>query len=113
MGRQKNATTIPPDAKSERTRGGGGGDPFFATVCVDHYLLIRVQQSDDDTTALTALASLASDHVRLFRPGETGIMPILAPKNSTDWDPTIDALGFIINSHTMRTSFDTRKNRSD
>ena len=34
------------------------------------------------------------------RPEEGGVTPILAPKNSTDWDTTIDALG----SHTMRIS---------
>ena len=31
--------------------------------------------------------------------------PILAPKKSTNWDSRIDALGFTINSHTMRISF--------
>ena len=49
---------------------GGKADPFFATVYVDDYQLVSVQQSDDDTNALTASASLASDHVRLFGPGE-------------------------------------------
>ena len=42
------------------------GRSIFATVYVDDYLLIKVQHSDDDTTALIASASLASDHVRLF-----------------------------------------------
>ena len=41
----------------------------------------------------------------MFGPGEEGVTPILAPKKSTDWDATIDALGFIIYSHTMRISF--------
>ena len=68
---------------------------------VDGQLLVRVQHSDDGTTALTASASLASDHVRLFGPGEAGVPPILAPRNSTDWDTTIDALGYTINSHAM------------
>ena len=77
-------------------------DPFFATVYVDDYLLMRVQHSDHDTTALTASASLASDHVRIFGPGETGATPLLAPKTSTDWNTTIDVLGFTINSHTIR-----------
>ena len=35
-----------------------------------------------------------------FGPGE----PILAPKKSTDWGSTFDALGFTINSRTMRIS---------
>ena len=52
---------------------------FFATVYVDDYLLIREQHSDDDR-ALIASASLASDHVRLFGPGEDGVTPILAPE---------------------------------
>ena len=71
---------------------------------VDNYLLIRVQHSDDDRSALIASSSLASDHVRLFGPGEDGVTLILAPKKSTDWDTTIDALGFTINSYILRIS---------
>ena len=70
-------------------------------MCVDDYLLTKVKHSDDDTTALIASASLASDHVWLFGLGEVGATPILAPKKSTDWDTTMDALGFTIKSHTM------------
>ena len=68
--------------------------------------------SGNAKTAFVAAASLASDHVRLFRPGGEGVSPILAPKNSTDWGSTINALGFTINSHTMRTSF-PRENVND
>ena len=50
----------------------------------DDYLLIKVQHSDDDTTALIASPSLASDHMRLFGPGEEGGPPILAPNKSTN-----------------------------
>jgi len=102
-------TPIPPDAKIRAHSGGEISDPFFTTVYVDDYLLIRVQHSDDDKSALTASATLASDHVRLFCPGEEGVTPILAPKKSTDWDSKIDALGFTINSHTMRISFPREK----
>ena len=72
---------------------------------VEDFLLIRVQNTDDDKTTLTVSAPLASDHVRLFGPGEQGVSPILAPKKSTNWDSPIDELGFTINSHTMRISF--------
>ena len=71
----------------------------------DDYLMIKVQHSDDDPTALIASASLASHHVRLFGQGEEGVTPILAPKKIANWDTTIDALGFTIFSHTMRISF--------
>ena len=80
---------------------------------VDDYLLIQVQRSDDDKTALIASASLASDHVRLFGQGEEGVPPIIAPKKSTKWDTTIDALGFTNNSHIMRISFPREKRRRD
>ena len=102
-------TPISPDAKLRSHSGGEMSDPFFATVCVDDYLLIRVQHSVDDKTALIASASLASDHVRLVGPVEEGVTPTLAPKKRTDWDATIDALGFTINSHTMRISFPREK----
>ena len=80
-------------------------------MCVDDYLLVRVQHSADDTTALTASASLASDHIRFFGPGGTGVTPILAPKQSTHWYSTIGALGFI-NLHTMRDSLTREKTES-
>ena len=45
----------------------------------------------------------------MFGPGEEGVTPILAPKKSTDWDATIDALGFTMNSHIIRISFPREK----
>ena len=98
-------TPIPPDAKVTVHTGGEIADTFFTTVNIDDYLLIKVQHSDDDTTALIASASLASDHVRFFGPGEEGVIPSLAPNKSTDGDTRNDALGFTINSHTMELSF--------
>ena len=98
-------TPIPPDAKVRAHAGGEIDDPFFATVYIDDYLLIKVQHSDDDMTALTASASLTSDHVRLFGQGEEGVTPILAPEKSTDWDTAVDAFGFAIYSHTIRIPF--------
>ena len=76
---------------------------------VDDYLLIRVQHSDDDQTALIASAPIASDHVCLFGPGEEGVSPILGPEKITNRDSTIDALRLHINSHTMRISFPREK----
>ena len=35
--------------------------------------------------------------------------PIFAPQKSTDWDNTIDALGFTVDSHTLRISFPRQK----
>ena len=69
---------------------------------VEDCLNVRVQHSDDDTTVLIAPAFLGSDHVRLFGPGGVRVTPILAPEESTDWDTTIDALGFTISSHTTK-----------
>ena len=63
-----------------------------------------MQQDSNNRSALTASASLASDHVRLFGPGELGKTPILAAKKSTVWDTTIDALGYTIDPHRMRIS---------
>ena len=71
---------------------------------VDHFLLIKVQHTDHETTAYIALSSLASDHVRLFRPGKEAVTSILALNKSTDWDTTIYALGSTISSHTINIS---------
>ena len=41
--------------------------------------------------------------------GEGGVTPIFAPKKTTDWDTTIDALGFTLNSPIVRISFPREK----
>ena len=41
----------------------------------------------------------------MFGLGEEVVTPILAPNKSTNFDTTIDALGFTVNSHTMKISF--------
>ena len=76
---------------------------------VDDYLQLRVQHSDDDTSAKISSVALGSDHVRLFGRRKVGVTPIPAPQTNTDWDTTIDALSFTINSHTTRVSV-PRKN---
>lgn len=95
----------PHDAGVRPAKGGGAAGPFlYRAIYVDDFLLARVQQDENNVSALIASASLASDNVRLFGPGEVGETPILAPKKSTDWDTSIDALGYTIDSHSMRIS---------
>ena len=67
-------------------------------------IMASVQRNASDQTAVIALASLASNNVKLFGPGEKGETPILAPRKSTDWNWTVDALAFTINTHNMRIS---------
>ena len=59
--------------------------------------------------ALIASASLASDHVRLFGSGEKDEVPILAPKKGINWNSIADALGFTVNTHTMRISITNKR----
>ena len=49
---------------------GGPHEPFFATVYVDAFIMARVQADPTDHPALVVSVSLASDHIRLFGPGE-------------------------------------------
>ena len=102
---------VPPcvRVKSKDVPRGGPHEPFFATVYVDDFIMARVQADPTDQSALVASASLASDHIRLFGPGEAGATPILAPKKSTDWDTTVDLLGFTVNTHTLRISVTEEK----
>ena len=103
-------TLIPPDAEIRAHSGGDISDPFFfTTVYVGDYLLIRMQHPDDDKTPLIASASLASGHERSFGPEEERVTPSFVWKKSTDWDSTTNALGYAMNSHTMRTSFPCEK----
>ena len=99
-------TPIPLDAKVRAHSGGKISDlNIFATVYVDDYFLIRVYHSDYGKAALITSDSLASDHVRVFGPGEEGVSPILAPKKSTNRDSTIDALGALSVRTSLRISF--------
>lgn len=93
---------LPAEANVKPHTGGGSADDYLATVYVDDFLLSKVQHGPEDQSALVASASLASDHVRLFGPGEAGEIPILAPKKSTDWDSVIEALGYTIDTHEGR-----------
>ena len=78
-------------------------------VYVDDHGPIRAQQSDKDKSALVVSASLASDYVRRFGQGDPGATPILAPKKSSNWNTTLEFLGFVINSHTLEISVTTKK----
>ena len=97
-------TPVPADPKVRAHPGGGELDPLFTAVGVDGYLSVTVQHSDDDRSALITSASLASDHVSLFGPGEDGVIPIVASKKGAAWDTTNNDLGFTVNSHTLRIS---------
>ena len=97
-------TPVPPEAKRRKKN-----DPFLTTVYVDDFLLASVQQADADRSPRVASASLASDCVRLFGPGEDGVTPMLGRIKSTNRDTTIDALGFTVNRHTLRISFPRQK----
>ena len=77
---------VPPclRVKKKDVLRGGPHEPFFATVYVDDFIMARVQADLTDQSALVASASLASDHIRLFGPGEADATPILPPQKSTD-----------------------------
>ena len=90
--------------KNEDIPRGGPHELFFATEDVHDFIMARVQADPTNQSALVASVSLASDHIRLFGPGEAGATPILAPKKSTDWDTTVNLLGFTVNTHILRIS---------
>lgn len=102
-------TPVPIDAKIRPSEGGEMDSPLFTVTYVDDHGLLRAQHGENDLSALVASASLASDYLRLFGPGETGDTPILAPKKSSDWDTKLEFLGFVINSHTLEISVTEKK----
>ena len=95
--------------KNSCEQRGKLSSPFHTVVYVDDHGLIRAQQSGENISALAVSASLASDYVRLFGPGEPGATPILAPKKRSNWNTTLDFLGFVINSHTFEISATTKQ----
>ena len=100
----KKSTQILPGVKVTALQKVGPNEPLFTSVYVDDFIMASVQVDSFDRTALVASTSLASDHMRPFGSGENDEVPILAPKKSTDWNSIVDALGFTINTHTMRIS---------
>lgn len=48
---------------------------YHRFTCVDDVSVARVQQDPNGRASLTASASLASDHVIIFEPGEVGETP--------------------------------------
>ena len=58
-------TQIPPGVKVTALHKGGPNESF-TPVNVDDFIMASVHFDSFDQTALVALASLASDHVRLF-----------------------------------------------
>ena len=94
-------TQIPTGVRVNAPRKGGPNEPFLTSVYADDLIMASVQRNASDQTALIASASLASDNVRFFGTGEKRQTPILAPKKSTDWNSTGDALGFTINTLSM------------
>ena len=111
---ETDVNSVPPslcrewDAKIRASKGGKLSIPFHTVVYVDNHGLIRAQRSDEDKSALVMSASLASDYVRLFGPGEPGEIPILAPKKSSNWNTTLEFLGFVINLHMLEISVTTK-----
>ena len=75
-------TRVPPcvQIKNKDVPRGGPHEPFLAAVYVDDFIMARVRADPIDQSALVASASLASDHIHLFGPGEADATPILAPK---------------------------------
>ena len=92
---------VPHDTEARPFAGGGLVGPFFASVYADNFILVRVQQEPCDQTALIASASSA---LRPCTLGRTRRSPHSPPKKSTNWDTTVHALAYTINTHTMRIS---------
>ena len=97
-------TQVPPfvQIKNNDVPRGGPNKLFFATVYADDLIMARVQADPTDQSAQVAPASIASDYICRFGPGETDATPILASIKSTDSDTTVDLLGFTVNTHTLR-----------
>ena len=72
-------TQVPPcvRTKNKDVPRGGPHELFSATVCVDDFIMARVQPDPTDQSAL--VASVASNHIRLFGPGEADATTILPP----------------------------------
>lgn len=74
---------------------------LVAAVYINDYIQIPVQHDKEDLDALDASASLASDHLHLFRVELVGETLILAPTMSANWELELDLLGWKLNTHTL------------
>ena len=96
--------------RGQTLRGRGLLDSFFATVYVDDFILVRVQQDPSDQTALDRVGLPSIIPRTPVWPGRRRGNPHSLP-HETNWDTTVDALliGYTINTHAMRNSI-TREN---
>ena len=76
---------------------------------IGHVLFHQAPPHDSPPLPTRLVSELSTPNSYVKAWGEKGVTPILAPKKSTEWDNTIDVLGFTINSHTMRISFPRKK----
>lgn len=74
-------------------------ESFFCVVYVDKINLVRVQQIEEDHSALKVSSFIALDCLGLFEPGIAREIPILAPTKTSHWDIRIEYLGWIVNTY--------------
>ena len=68
---------------------------LFNKDYIDDFMLVRVEQEPSDQIEIIVSASLASDPAKRRN-------LIISPQISTNWDTTVHALGYTVNTHTMR-----------
>ena len=106
---ESRAAALPPGYVAPPGRGGGAEDSFFVRFYVDDRVSVEVQWYPSDDRCFCALASLASNHFRLFGDHAPSDPPLFSKHKITDWDTQLEVLGWEIYSVAMTTSLTKAK----
>ena len=103
--------SVPRDTEARPSAGGGLLDSFFATVYVDDFILVRVQQDPSDQTALDRVGLPSIRPRTPVWPGRRRRNPHSLPqeKHELGYYRRCATIGYTINTHAMRISI-TREN---
>ena len=89
-----------------------GGDidyNCFVRYYFDDRLMVEVQWYPSGIRCLTASASLASDHFRLFGERTSRDPPLLSAREASSWDTLLEVLGWEIDTAAMTISLPSAK----
>ena len=100
---------LPPECRVPPGQGGGATGTFWARSYVDDTIGVEPLVCARGSRCLRVLASLASDHFRLFGSRLPTDPPLLAPAKVSSWSTSLDVLGWTIDTVAMVISLTSAK----
>ena len=102
-------TPVPPDAKIRASKGEKLSSLFHTVVHVDDHDFIRAQQSDEEKISFSRVGLARIGLRTTFWAGKAGRDTHPSTKKRSNWNTTLEFLGFVNNSHTLQISVTKKK----